>query len=289
MRFAGKRDRSGVVQDNYAHCEALVREADKDRFLASLFAPADKRRHLFALYAFNLEIARVREVVHEPLPGEIRLQWWRDALTGDGEVRAHPVAAALIDTVAACGVPVEPLLELLEARSFDLYGDPMPNLEALEGYARKTSSALIELAAVILTGANDPAIGAAAAPGGIASAIARLLQSFPAHASRGQVYVPIEVLDRHGADAADILAGRATPQLGAALAQMRSLARGALAAFEERKHLIPAPARPAFLPVALVPPLLVRLEAQKNPFAPVELPQWRRQWALWRAARQFAR
>ena len=106
-----------------AHCEALVRAADKDRFLATLFAPAEHRGALFALYAFNLEVARVREVVREPLSGEIRLQWWSDVLRGEGrgEVGAHPVAAALRATIARyqlaggaarCadrGAPVRPL------------------------------------------------------------------------------------------------------------------------------------------------------------------------------------
>src|SRR5229473_1633803 len=95
-----------TMQDAYAHCEARVRAADKDRYLAGLFAPAAARRHLFALYAFGCEIARVREAAREPLPGEIRLQWWRDALGGEarGEVLANPVAAALINTVAQCGL-----------------------------------------------------------------------------------------------------------------------------------------------------------------------------------------
>ena len=66
------------MDENYRHCEALVRAADKDRFLATLFAPADKRGPLFALYAFNAEITSVRERAREPMPGEIRLQWWRD-------------------------------------------------------------------------------------------------------------------------------------------------------------------------------------------------------------------
>ena len=88
------------MQDAYAHCEAVVRAADKDRFLAALFAPAALRRHLHALYAFNSEIARVRDAAREVLPGEIRLQWWRDALVGQarGEVNANPIAAALLDT-----------------------------------------------------------------------------------------------------------------------------------------------------------------------------------------------
>src|ERR1700755_177415 len=98
------------MQDPYAHCEAVVRAADKDRFLAALFAPAERRRHLFALYGFNGEVSRVRELAREALPGEIRLQWWRDVLGGDarGEVSANPVAAALLDTIKACDLSRDP-------------------------------------------------------------------------------------------------------------------------------------------------------------------------------------
>jgi len=85
-----------------------VREADKDRFLATLFAPAPVRPPLYALYAFNVEIARVRELIHEPFAGEIRLQWWKDALSGNqaGEAAAHPVASALRNTMAKYQLPV---------------------------------------------------------------------------------------------------------------------------------------------------------------------------------------
>src|SRR5258707_12809015 len=70
------------MQDAFAHCEALLRAADKDRFLTTLFAPAEHRDALIALYAFNVEIARVREVIREPVAGEIRLQWWSDVIGG---------------------------------------------------------------------------------------------------------------------------------------------------------------------------------------------------------------
>ena len=91
------------MQEAFAHCEALVRTADKDRFLRTLFAPAEHRGALFALYAFNVEVARVREAAREPLAGEIRLQWWRDVLAGEGrgEVAANPVAAALLAIAGA--------------------------------------------------------------------------------------------------------------------------------------------------------------------------------------------
>src|ERR1700676_258417 len=92
-----------------SHCEKLVREADRDRFLATLFAPAERRGALHALYAFNIEIARVREVVREPLAGEIRLQWWNDAIDGRaaGEAAANPVAAALLAAMARYQLPAQ--------------------------------------------------------------------------------------------------------------------------------------------------------------------------------------
>lgn len=273
------------MDDNFRHCEQLVREADKDRFLATLFAPADKRGALFALYAFNLEVARVREMVRETLAGEIRLQWWRDAIeSGANEASANPVAAALRDTIERFQLPLAPLLDLIEARSFDLYDDPIPTSAALEGYAIKTSSALIGMAAAIL----DPSsveMTSAVRDAGIAYAITGLSRAFPIHASRGQLYVPLDVLERHDAHLEDVVGGRDTPQLRAALADMRRQARAHYAAFAAAK--ISAAQAAAFLPVSLVPLYLDRLDrAADTPFALIEIPQWRRQWALWRAARK---
>ena len=103
-------------------------------------------------------MARTRELAREPMPGEIRLQWWRDVLggAGRGEVDAHPVAAALRDVVVRYRLPPRMLLELIDARSFDLYDEPMASLSYLERYAAQTSSALIELAARILGDGRDP-------------------------------------------------------------------------------------------------------------------------------------
>src|SRR5262245_20926304 len=181
------------MDDNYRHCEALVRAADKDRFLATLFAPADRRGPLFALYAFNAEIASVRERAREPMPGEIRLQWWRDVINGEraGEAAANPTAAALIDTIARFSLPKAPLLDLIEAHAFDLYDDPMPTFEALEGYLRPTSAAMFDLAAQIC----GERAGEASVRAAMANGITALLRAFALNASRRQLFVPIEALD----------------------------------------------------------------------------------------------
>ena len=121
-----------------------MREGDPDRYLAALFAPADKRPHLFALYAFNHEIARVRDSVREALLGEIRLQWWRDALQGEarGDVRGESGRRRARSTPScASACRARRLVDLIDARVFDLYDDPMPTLDDLEGYCGETSSA----------------------------------------------------------------------------------------------------------------------------------------------------
>jgi phytoene synthase len=278
--------------DAFAHCEHLVREADKDRFFATLFAPAKYRRALFALYAFNLEVARVRELAREPLPGEMRLQFWVDFLENKshGAIEAHPVASALTDSIVRYGLRPQRLADLLEARRFDLYNEPFGVTEELEAYAEKTSSVLIELAARILSNGSDPGIGALARHAGIAYAVAGLLRAFPLHAARGQLYVPLELLDRHAASPQDVFAGKNTPEIRAALADMRQLARRHLVAAQELRPATEPALLPALLPVALVRPTLKRLERRRNnPFLPVEIPSWRRQWIIWRAARDPSR
>jgi 15-cis-phytoene synthase len=275
------------MQDPFAHCEQVVREADKDRFLAALFAPANRRAALMALYAFNAEIARVREVIRDPMAGEVRLQWWRDAIErpGGGEARANPIASALLDTIVRFRLPIAELIELIEARSFDLYNDPMPTMAALEAYADKTSSALIDLASRLLDPHAD--VASVCRHGGRAYAIAGLLRAFPLHAARGQLYLPFELLQRHGAKPEDMFAGRATPELVAALAELRGIARAHFDAYHQASAAIPAAVAPAFLPVPLVPAYLARLERLGGqPFRIADVPQWRRQWILWRAARR---
>jgi phytoene synthase len=142
-----------------------VRAADRDRYISVLYAPEHKRAPLFALYAFNAEIASVRDRIREALPGEIRLQWWRDAIA-NGEAGGHPLAEALLAAIGSHNLPKKPFDDYLEARIFDLYDDPMPGRAELEGYCGETASALIQLAALVL----DPSAAPTAAEAPVSSA-----------------------------------------------------------------------------------------------------------------------
>jgi phytoene synthase len=279
------------MQTHFEHCAALVREADRDRYLAALFAPAEHRDALYALYAFNVEIARVRDLAREPLPGEIRLQWWREALAGEraGEVSAHPVAAALLATLSRYGFVASPLLELIDERIFDLYDEPMATIDALELYAIRTQSPILAMAAGILKPGAKPS-ELFTLDASMASTIGGILRSFGLHAARRQLYVPLEILGRHQVQPADIFAERTSAPLLAALAEMCAIARCHLAAAQEKLKSAPPEILPAFLPIALIGPLLRRMERPGyQPFALNQISPWRRQWQLWRAARDPSR
>ena len=283
------------MQDAFAHCEALVRAADRDRFLAALFAPAEHRGALHALYAFNIEIARVREIVREPLAGEIRLQWWNDAIAGKaaGEAAANPVAAALLASVARYRLPAELLTGLIAARRFDLYDDPMRTLADFNDYARATSSALIELAARVLA----PRLHARPRPAR-ASCRPRLRDRRPAAGFSGVMRRAASCscrsrfCERHGVQRQD---------LGGAGRRRRSCAPPwPSCGGEARQHLAQAGRLAEGIADAVTAgaasgraraPAARSHGAQRTTIRSCRSRsrQWRRQWRLWRAARRPAR
>lgn len=279
------------MPNNAEYCADVVRQTDRDRYLATLFAPAQHRDALFALYAFNVEISQVRDKAREPMPGEIRLQWWREVLAGEreGEAAAHPVAAALTDTLRRYGFVAAPLLELIDAHTFDLYDEPMATLGELELYGIQTQSPLFAMAAGILAeGAPLPETFTLDAS--VATGLAKVLGDLTRHASRRQLYVPLDMLERHHVDREDMFAGQATAPWRAALTDMRSLTREHLAKARESLRTAPQQILPAFLPLALIEPTLRRMDrADYEPFKFQALPEWRRQWLIWRAARNPAR
>jgi phytoene synthase len=102
------------------------------------------------------------------------------------------------------------------------------------------------------------------------------------------VFLPMQVFERHGVTRDDLTAGRGGPGLLAALAELRAIARDHLRRARALRATVPPAIVPAFLPVALVEPYLRRMEGRGyDPFRTVvDLPQWKKQWLLWRAARR---
>ncbi|HEY8014675.1 MAG TPA: squalene/phytoene synthase family protein, partial [Dongiaceae bacterium] len=129
-----------MAETELSYCARLLRQQDPDRYLTALFAPPERREALFALYAFNLELARARESVREPIMGQMRLQWWRDSLAEmlAGRPRAHEVGRPLAAAIAAYGLDPVLLERLIDARERDMEAEPPVDLAALLDYARGT-------------------------------------------------------------------------------------------------------------------------------------------------------
>ncbi|WP_024507015.1 phytoene/squalene synthase family protein [Bradyrhizobium sp. ARR65] len=275
------------AKDDAAFCADLVRSHDFARYAATIFLPAEQRRALLALYAFNVEITRVHDQVTQPLPGEIRLQWWSDMLAGQGRggVEGNPVAAELLLAIGSSNLPVDILLRLIEEHQFDLYNDPMPTLAALESYLNDTSSALFALAARIVA-PPLPQIDHLARHAGLAEGIVRVIARLPYDASRRQLFLPQQLLTAQGSDLDEAFGGKQTPRLRAAIDELLGEARQHLDTASTLLADVPNEVRPVFLPLAIVKRDLARLSrADHDPFAPQTPSRLSTLWTLWRASR----
>ncbi|MFQ5985427.1 MAG: phytoene/squalene synthase family protein, partial [Alphaproteobacteria bacterium] len=259
-----------VKGSRQSYCAEQVRRLDRDRYRCTLFAPAGARDGLFALYAFNIEIARIRESVSEPMLGEIRLQWWREAV--DGIYRESPpqqeVVRALAPIVAEAGLTRALFDRLLEGRTFDLDDEPPRTLAALERYAEETSATLTLLTLEVL-GVKDEAAQEAGFHVGIAWALAGLLRAVPFHARARRLYLPRESLEAAGLSPEDVFGLRFSLPLGRVTAEVAGCAAGHLTAARSLARKVPRRALSALLPAALAESDLKRLRRHRyNPFAP---------------------
>jgi phytoene synthase len=274
-------------RESAAFCAELVRSHDFPRYASTLFVPAPQRRALLALYAFNVEISRVREQVSQPLPGEVRLQWWTDMLAGAGHggVEGNPVAAELLLAIRGWHLPVERLSRLIDEHQFDLYNDPMPTMAALESYINDTACALFSLGAGI-TGYQSEEIDHLARHAGLAQGITQVISALPLDAPRRQLFVPLQLLESQGSGMEEVFFGKETPKVRAALDQLIAEARGHLTTAFALLAGAPPAVRQVFLPLALVSRDLKRMSrADSDPFALRVTSRLRTLWTLWRASR----
>jgi NADH dehydrogenase [ubiquinone] 1 alpha subcomplex assembly factor 6 len=242
-RIAGAEHRGAL-----SPLAALVRRHDRDRFQTTLFAPAAHREALFSLYAFNYEVARVRESVREPMLGQIRLQWWRESIAtafAGGAPRAHPVAEAIAETIRARGLSRTLFDHLIDTRERDLDGTPPASLAALEDYAEGTAATLLYVALEILK-VEEASAREAARHVGIAYGLSGIVRAIPFQASFGRTLMDTDLSVRTVAQSA-----------AAHLAAARGMRRA-----------VPAAAVPALLGARVAEQTLRRLErAGFDPFA----------------------
>ena len=255
---------------------AGVRAADPDRYFAALFAPAALRPLLFALYAFNHEVARVAETVREPMLGAIRLEWWRETVEGaaKGAPRNHDVARGLAALFATGRVDLSDFESLIAARGFDSSADRFADFVGLETYLDAAGGTLMRLAIRLMGGDPALSLGQTARAAALAYGLTGLLRSLPFHNGRHKLYLPLDLLATVGLTPEAFFENRDDARAQAAIRQTALRARDLF--LEARKSRRTGVALPALLPAALVPLYLKRLDR--------EVPIHRRQMRLLGAA-----
>jgi phytoene synthase len=262
---------------------ASAKAGEPDRYLAALLAPPSAREGLLALAAFSAELGRIGQLVtREPIMGEIRLQWWRDALqpAEAGMLTGNPIADALRDTIARHYLPVPLLLGMIDAHASDLDPEPFPTEAALYAYLAASEGALFALAAQLLGGAATPELDAASQAAGRAYGLVRLLLALPHMLAQGRSPVPREWLERAGV--ADLAGEADLVKVAALMETLRAEVLRNLEAARQHVANMPRPLRVAYLPLALVRPYLRALgQTGRDSLRQVaEIAPLRRVWAI---------
>ena len=253
-----------------AYCERQVRRLDPDRHFLAMLAPPDRRPALFALYAFNQEIAATREQVSERMLGQIRLQWWREAIDGiyAGTPRRHQVVQPLAAAIARHDLDRDLFERMIDMRETDLDDAPPADLAALERYAEGSSSTLAALALKVL-GVADPAAVPAARAVGIAWALTGLLRAVGHHARAKRLYLPADLMAAEGVRTGDLFELRAAPGLPAVARHVAEAAREQIAAARVWRRDLPRTALPVLLQARMAELYLDRLRRRgDNPLDP---------------------
>ncbi len=175
-----------------------VHKYDHDRYLLSLFAPAERREDLLTLFAFNLELSHIREQVSEPLLGQMRLQWWRDSLAeiyASNKVPAHEILRPLAELITRYHLPAALLEEMVDAREFDLDENPPKTLDDFYALTLKTSAPLAKLAAPILGASFSDGVTIVSAAE--VYAIVGQLRSISYMARQRRLYLPQDLLHKY--------------------------------------------------------------------------------------------
>jgi len=220
-----------VNKDALAYCLGELRREDRDRYLTLLFAPKTVRSALVAIYAFNLECARAVAAGGEQPPlGQMRLQWWRDCLTGLGNdpsrQGAHPLLSILAQhTHLALGLQLQ-----LSARERDLTNSSFSTLDEVVAHAAATGGGLAALAALQLD--EDQEVPARAA--GTAYALAGMLRAIPfqrpCRAFQGRLCLPRNLIEAQGLSEDEIWSGK---RMDAIVACVRPVAEAAQLQLDE--------------------------------------------------------
>lgn len=257
---------SSGFNDAYGHCLALLKIHYNARYLFCLLLPRSQRELMVALYAFDYEISRIWCIVQEPMLGQIRMQWWRDLIISKQEASSsgHPVALMLLSVIERHNLSIEVFERYLDAKEFDLFNDPMPTQNDLEGYAGETSSNWLNLAIRTFSEAPDKVISNACGHFGVAEILSHHLAMLGYYASHQKLFLPGDVLAKFEVNHATVFAGEMTEELEMTILNMCDVLDTHINDAQKSVNQLPLDEARYFLNLAVFTSMAVRIRKNRR-------------------------
>ncbi|EFI27201.1 hypothetical protein CC1G_15026 [Coprinopsis cinerea okayama7 len=284
-------DTDSGIANPAAYCKDLVRKHDYESFLTSPFYPKAKQDAYFAIKAFAVELATVQENVSNSMIGQMRMQFWKDAIKdiGTGKSPKHPIALALLRASETANLPAYHFKRIIDARTAELETPSHLTIETLTSHAESTSSTVLYLLLSLLS-LPSSALSHAASHLGVAQSFTTLLRALPYHATKGRMVIPAEITAKHGVNQEEVFRrGPGAEGLEDAVFEFATIANDHLITAREMFNqegmngLIPDAALPIFLSGVPTASYLSRLEkANFNAFEPqLQVRDWKIPFKIW--------
>ncbi|WP_455477349.1 phytoene/squalene synthase family protein [Bartonella sp. B41] len=271
------------------YCLDILRATDRDRYISVLFAPKEKRRALSALYAFNAEVSRIRESVHNPMLGEIRLRWWYDSIA-DGNTQnsnGSPILNDLFAAISHFDLPKKSFLRYCDAQILDLYNNSIVTIQDLETYCGETAGVILQLSCQILDRDTEQNFTKACVHGGIAQVLSSVLRFLSFTKLRYLYRFPDDILEAIGVNREELESNRIDDEKKHQIVEaLVALSQDHYTKFYEHFITFPKILRLAFLPLAVIPASLQKaVHLKEKTFQEnASLPLLYRYWLITKAA-----
>jgi 15-cis-phytoene synthase len=226
-----------------AYCRQQAAQSGSSFYYSFLFLPPAQRDAIMALYAFCRAVDDVVDTVQDPGVAASKLAWWRGEIdrmfAADAAAPAtHPICLALHAPALAYGIKASDLKAVIAGMEMDLHQHSYVDDEALSVYCWRVAGIVGQMSARIFSGNSAPCDTYALHMGQALQRI-NIIRDVGEDALRGRVYLPLDLLAKHGVKLADVLArkpmiahGKPTPAMLAVLqdatAQAKSHLRQAL-------------------------------------------------------------
>lgn len=196
--------------------QSRLRRRDYASYLSVRLSPEIVRPGLFWLYGFFHEVGQIPFKVDEPLLGEIRLQWWRDAFLKleRGDRVGHPVADGLGPLLVEGGEALRlELNAVVDSFQADVQKSPMPDMATFFQTLDKRYGGILRAALTISelsggTATNTQTI-ITASEAGMAIGAVTLFAQLPLYLQKGLSPLPSDMLAAHGLSHQDFIVSSA--------------------------------------------------------------------------------